>query len=140
MRRHFIRAAIAIGLGLGLAGCGNGGPSRGVMPPAQPVTLADVQTQVFTPSCAMVACHTGAGAPFGLDLSAGASAGNLVGVSSQEVLSLLRVEPFNSTDSYLYMKLVNDPRIQADPMPLNRPPLNAGDLALVQSWIDQGAM
>lgn len=110
------------------------------MPSPTTVRLLDVQTQVFSPRCALSGCHTGVGAPFGLDLSAGASAGNTIGVASAEVPSLLRVEPFDPADSYLLMKLIADPRISGDPMPLSGGPLSAADLALVESWIDQGAM
>ena len=75
-----------------------------------------------------------------LDLSAGNSAGNTIGVSSEELPVLLRIEPGNAADSYLYMKLIEDPRILGDPMPASGGPLSAGQLNLIESWIDQGAM
>lgn len=129
-------------LAFALARCSNGGgPTGGVLPPADNVTLLDVQAQVFTPRCALSGCHTGPGAPFGLDLSsAAASAANTVGVASHELPALLRVEPLDPVDSYLYMKLVGDPRIGGDPMPAAGGPLSVADLALIEGWIAGGAM
>jgi len=131
---------LALGLGLLAAGCG-GGSGGGVIPAPGSVALADVQTQVFGPRCALSGCHIGPFAPFGLDLgSPSASAENLVGVASEEIPGLFRVEPYDAASSYLYMKLIDDPGISGDPMPLSGGPLGAADLALVESWIDQGAM
>ena len=94
----------------------------------------------MTAHCATAGCHTGAGAPFGLDLSAGAAAGNVVNVPSAEVPALMRVAPYDPTDSYVYMKVTGDPRILGDPMPQGGQPLGAADLELLRTWIDQGAM
>jgi len=122
-----------------IAGCG-GGDGGGGVGSGDSLTLLDVQAQVFAPSCGLAGCHSGAGSPFGLDLSsATASSASLTGTASAEVPGLLRIEPFNATDSYLYMKLINDPRIQGDPMPLNRGVLSTADLNLVASWINEGA-
>jgi hypothetical protein len=67
------------------------------------------------------------------------SAANIVGVPSVEDPGRLRVEPGDAVDSYLYMKLVADPRILGDPMPAESGPLTAGELNLIEAWIDQGA-
>ena len=119
-------------------GCENG-QDRLFVPEIPPTTLAQLQAQVFTPRCATAGCHVGPASPFGLDLSTGASFGNVVGISSSEVPTLQRVESGNPIDSYLYMKLIADPRILGDPMPLNTAPLSDADLQLIASWIDQGA-
>jgi hypothetical protein len=129
----------ALVLGLAAAGC-SGGSIGGVIPQTDEVTLLEVQAQVFSPRCALSGCHVGTDAPFGLDLSSGLSRGNLVDVPSGEVPQLLRVQPFNASDSYLFKKLMGDPDINGDPMPLTGGPLGAADLALIQSWIEQGAM
>jgi hypothetical protein len=136
-------------LGLVIAGCGGSGgggvvdggldASGGVLPTEKSVSMAQVQNAIFTPRCAIPDCHVGTDAPFGLDLSAGEAAGNLIGVDSEEVPEYQRVERFNADDSYLYMKLVDDPRIGGDPMPAFGPPLSATELAFVEDWIDQGA-
>ena len=120
------------------AGC-SGDSGGGTIKSEDDVTLLDVQSQVFTPRCALSGCHVGGDAPFGLDLSAGLAEGNIVGIPSAEVPSFLRVEPFNAVDSYLYMKLVGDPRIEGDPMPLFGGPLTGGQLTLIRDWIGQGA-
>ena len=122
-----------------LSACG-GGSSLGVIPaPVEQATFAVVQTQIFTPNCAIAGCHVASTAPFGLDLSAGASYANLVGVDSAEVPTFQLVRPGTSSDSYLYMKLTADPRILGDPMPLLRSPLSEADLLLLRLWIEQGA-
>ena len=54
-------------------------------------TLESIQVNVFDASC--TSCHAGAAAPLGLQLDAGNSYVNLVGVSSRQVGSLLRVAP-----------------------------------------------
>jgi len=140
---------LLVALGVVAAGCGGGsggaggsqdlGSSGGVLPTEKSVSADQVQNAIFTPRCATPGCHVGADAPFGLDLSVGEAAGNLIGVDSAEVPEYMRVEPFDANDSYLYMKLVDDPRIGGDPMPAFGPPLSGTELALVEDWIDQGA-
>jgi hypothetical protein len=133
-----VKRVLLIGAGFLAAGC-SGGSDGGVTSPAT-VTLADVQAQIFSPRCALSGCHVGAGAPKGLDLSAGQSAAHLVSVPSVELPSMSRVEPFDGSQSYLYLKLTADPQILGDPMPASGPALNAGQLDLIQTWIEQGAM
>jgi hypothetical protein len=112
---------LVAGLAVLTAGCSSGS-GDGVVSDQNSVTLLEVQAQVFSPRCALSGCHVGAGAPLGLDLSSGASAGNLVGVPSAEIPGLLRVESGNAADSYLYMKLVDDPAFSATrcPCPADR--------------------
>jgi hypothetical protein len=126
---------------VGALGCSGGGGSDGgtISPGNGAVRLLDVQTQVFTPRCAISGCHVGAGAPFGMDLSAGNAAASVVGVASGQVPSMFRVVPGDASQSYLYWKVSGDPRILGDPMPLNGSALSAADLARIADWIDQGA-
>ncbi len=132
---------VVVALGLAATGCsGSGGGTGALLAPGANARLIDVQAQVFSPRCALSGCHTGTGAQLGLNLSSGSTAATAVGVSSVEVPGLLRVDPYNATDSYLYMKITGDPRIEGDPMPQAGTPLNAADLALVRDWIDQGAL
>ncbi len=102
---------------------GGGGSTGGVIPPPNPgvqPTIESIQNSIFTPKCALSGCHTGAtpqpiqGA--GLDLSAGKSQDSLLGANRLGVAStidpaFMRVVQGNVADSYLYMKVVNDPRI-----------------------------
>jgi hypothetical protein len=131
-----LRSILAVALAA--AGCSGSGGSD-VVPGAEAVTLADVQGQIFSTTCAVTDCHIGTEAPFGLDLSAGLAAGNLVGVESGQNGDFLRVEPGRPNDSYLYMKLTADERIGGDPMPAVGPPLSARQLTLIEDWIEQGA-
>lgn len=139
-RKRAIRIVAAIAFGAAASGCGgSSGVGSVTGQPSGSVTLLDVQTQVFSPRCATAGCHVGAGAPFGLDLSAGLTAGNTINVPASEIPSLMRVEPGDSADSYLYMKVIDDPRILGDRMPGGGGALSAADLELIRDWIDQGA-
>jgi hypothetical protein len=138
MRASSTRLVVAAAAVL-TVGCGGSSGPSGVVTPPEP-TFQNVQSTIFTPSCAITNCHVGgAAAPFGLDLSAGASYANLVNVASAEAPGFDRVEPGVSQDSYLYMKVVDDPRITGDPMPALGPPLSAQKLQLLADWIGQGA-
>jgi len=132
------RVSMILMLAMAAASCGADAPLRELIDPG-PVTLQDVQTAVFTPSCATLGCHVGGGAPRGLDLSAGNALGNLVNVPSDEVGLYDRVEPGNAVDSYVYMKIVDDDRIVGDPMPAEGDELSSQRTALLREWIDQGA-
>jgi hypothetical protein len=122
-------------------GCSGGSSGGTVIDPPDQVTATEVQAEVFGPRCALSGCHVGATAPFGLDLgSVASSTANTVGVASFEVPSLDRVLPGDADESYLYLKLTGDPRIQGDPMPASGGPLGPAELALVRTWIEQGAM
>ena len=129
-----------LGLGTLLVGCGGSGSSGGVTSGDDPVSLLEVQAQVFTPSCALTNCHTQPDPPHGLDLSSTASsATSLVGVQSFGVPAQLRVERFNSAESYLVWKITADSRIEGDPMPAFGGTLRSADVTLIETWIDQGA-
>ena len=121
-----------------LAGCVDNGGTRNVVQTG-PTTLSAVQATVFTPRCATSGCHQ-QGGPFGLDLSNGATFGTTVGVSAAEMPSLARVTPFDAANSYLYMKVAGDPRINGDVMPLNAPPLTTEQLRVIETWINEGAL
>src|SRR5256885_5555285 len=72
----------------------NGQPLGSGSAPQPPPLTADfqsIQDNVFTPIC--VRCHSGAGAPQGLELDAAHSYALLVGVASNEQSGLLRVKP-----------------------------------------------
>jgi len=132
------RPATYAALALVLTACVDTRGTRSVVQ-VGPTTLQAVQTTIFTPRCAMSGCHV-AGAPFGLDLSNGLTAGNTIGVTSAELPGYDRVTPFDATNSYLYMKVAGDPRILGDPMPASGPLLTAQQLQVVADWINAGAL
>lgn len=100
-------------------------------------TLESIQVNVFDASC--TSCHAGAAAPLGLQLDAGNSYVNLVGVSSRQVGSLLRVAPGDPDASYLVRKLEGT-AAEGEQMPLGGPPVPAGTIAFVRQWISDGAL
>jgi hypothetical protein len=100
-------------------------------------TLASIQANVFNPSC--IVCHAGANAPQGLRLDAVNSFTNLVGVSSREDSSFLRVSPGNPDQSYLVHKLEGSAS-KGERMPLGGPPIPQSTIDFVRQWITDGAL
>jgi hypothetical protein len=125
-------------LAVALAGCVDPRGTRSVVQTG-PTTLQAVQVSIFTPRCATSGCHV-SGAPFGLDLRSGLTAGNTIGVASAELPGFARITPFDATNSYLYMKVSGDPRLLGDPMPAQGPLLTSQQLQLVADWINAGAI
>ncbi|MBN2365399.1 MAG: hypothetical protein EH225_05455 [Calditrichaeota bacterium] len=107
-------------------------------PPSQ-ATFNNIQTSIFNQSCALSNCHAGSSAPFGLDLSAESSYNNLVNVASQEVPSLLRVDPGEPDSSYLVLKVEGASGIIGQRMPIGGNPLSAEQINLIREWINNGA-
>jgi hypothetical protein len=104
------------------------------------VTLTQLQTTIFTPTCS--GCHTGGGTslPSSMNLSnAAASHAALVGVASTEQPSLQRVTAGNADASYLVRKLEGGPNITGGRMPLGGAALDPALIANVRAWITGGA-
>lgn len=133
-----------VALLLALAACGGGGedaPPSAPPPPAglQP-TLASIQANVFTPSCAKAGCHTGAGAPFGLNLDPGASWANLYMIASPQNMTLTRVIPMDPDGSFLIHKLEGTTLVGGR-MPADGPPyLQQTTVDVIRQWIQNGAL
>lgn len=102
-----------------------------------PVTLAEVQDVVFTPSCAFATCHAAPGES-GLVLEEGASLAALVNVDSVDNPGNILVIPGDSEASYLIAKLRGDAGIVGELMPVGAA-LEADRLQLVVDWINTGA-
>lgn len=139
--RVLVPAALAI-LAVALSGCTNDSNSLrmiSVVPPADATIRfsADVQP-IFTRSCAKSNCHLGTFAAQSLNLEAGKSYSNLVGVFSTEDSTLKRVDPGNSDLSYL-IKKIEGTGLGAR-MPADGPPLPDAEIHLIRDWIDQGAL
>ncbi|HEX6641465.1 MAG TPA: hypothetical protein VF215_10155 [Thermoanaerobaculia bacterium] len=126
----------------GTIGCGElktpTSPVGGPQPPDPTATFTRVQAEVFTPSCATIACHDPLGQQSQMVLTAGRAYANTVGVSSIEMPSLQRIAPNDPANSYLYRKITGA-GITGDRMPLQQPPLSDAQIALVRNWILRGA-
>jgi hypothetical protein len=123
------------------AGCGGDGVVTGPAgpPSGDGPTLSALQSTIFTPKCAVDGCHTGAAPQQGMDLSAGRTFVNTVGVDVTELPGYKRVVAGSSADSYLYMKIAADPRIVGEQMPFGGM-LTAAEIDSVRAWIDAGAL
>jgi hypothetical protein len=120
------------------------------------LTFAEIQSTIFTPTCAVRFCHEAADQPFSEDpdLSEGASYANLVGVAPQNpeaaAAGLLRVRAFDPDTSFLVIKVCRPefgeqlcpvPLIPAwgNPMPLVGLPLTVEQVEQISAWILRGA-
>ncbi len=112
-------------------------------PAPAPVTLAQLQTQVFTPICS--GCHSGVGTslPGVQNLTAGHTFASIVGVASIEVPSLLRIKPNDPTNSYLIQKIEGTAASGAR-MPLgcptSTPCLDQATIDQIKAWVSAGAL
>ncbi len=128
-----------------LAGCGGGGGGGGDPPPIIPPpttfnpVFSEIQSNVFTPTCAVSGCHTGASAPQGLRLDEVNSFGLLVNVASNEVPSIMRVAPTDPDNSYIIQKLEGTASV-GEQMPLNQTPLSQTTINTIRQWITDGAL
>jgi len=117
-----------------LAGCSDHGDPlvpEDTVPQPDPVSFATEVQPIFDASC--VGCH-GAGGNGGLDLRAGSSRANLVGVPATGGGGD-RVVAGDSAASVLYQKLTGVGGLM--------PPtgaLPAAEVDLVATWIDEGAL
>ncbi|MCL4807768.1 MAG: hypothetical protein KJ062_08220 [Thermoanaerobaculia bacterium] len=107
-------------------------------PPDPAATFSRVQGEVFTPSCALSGCHAGPAPTSGMDLSAGRSYSQIVGVAAVGS-ARLRVAPGDVSGSYLVSKIRGDATIAGGRMPLGGPYLSPDREQLVVDWIRRGA-
>lgn len=141
-------SAAGCGSGQTVAGSANGTPSAGSTGTAggstgsgQPATVsftAQIQP-IFDRNCALSGCHAADTASGGQILDAGKSYANIVNVISTEVAPEKRVQPGDSTHSYLYEKITSAQPASGSQMPLGSNPLPSDQIALIKAWIDEGA-
>jgi hypothetical protein len=96
-------------------------------------SFSDIQTEVFSKSCATSGCHNGSINP---NLSAGEAYNNLVNQPSAQVPSMLRVKPGDSNNSYLMKKLTGDGTSVMPPSGQ----LSQVTIDSIAAWIDRGAL
>ena len=125
---------------------GNVGVSAGVVVTVQnaaPVTLTQIQAQVFGPTCSVSGCHSGGGAalPGVMNLtSAQASFDNLVNVPSLQMGAIDRIEPGEPDNSYLIRKIEGTAGIAGARMPFGGPFLDPATINMIRQWVSDGAL
>lgn len=146
--RQNLLIAFLITLIVGVSACSGGSGASGTTPPPPPPpppppafgpNFSEIQTNVFTVSCATAGCHAGAGAPQGLRLDEANSFALLVGVASSEAPSILRVSPNDPDNSFLVQKLEGTASVGSQ-MPLNGTPLEQSTIDIIRQWITDGAI
>ena len=137
-RRIRFSVAAVLGLGVVLAACGTQkSPTEPTDVPDPAATFSRVQAEVFTPSCALSGCHSGASPTAGQDLSAGRAYTQIVNVRSVQS-TRLRIAPGDPDASYLISKVRGDATITGSRMPLGGalPPEKE---KLLVDWVRRGA-
>lgn len=135
--RAMLLAVAALALAL-VAGC----TEKLVQPPPPPTVFGvpDSIQEIFTLNCALSNCHAGSAPQQGMGLSdARTSWLAIVGVPSNQRPQFQRIEPGDSLDSYIVMKLRNDPRKGGQPMPPGGFPLDSALVLRVATWAQAGA-
>jgi hypothetical protein len=126
------------------ASAADSGVGGGDLPPGASgnpnATLAWVQTNVFGGVCTQ--CHTGAGAPLGVDWSTESATCANVGRASGEKPELEEVDSANPAGSYVVWKIEgagpSGEAIVGEQMPLANPPLSAAAIKNISDWIGDG--
>ncbi len=101
-------------------------------------TFTRIQTEIFTPSCALSGCHDSGSHQAKLDLSIGNAYLQIFEVTSTES-PLMRVVPSDPNNSYLFQKINGTAGIAGSRMPLGTAPLSNDQINLVRDWILSGA-
>ena len=139
-----VAVAGCAGSGTGGGGGGGGGGANCKKPPPATVSFSGNIQPIFNRSCATsTACHVGATAAQGLQLTAGTSYGAIVNVPATEKPKLLLVKPGAPNDSYLLQKVEGAPGIAGVEMPQGCPgtPLggavcpSADEITAIRTWI-----
>ena len=129
--------------GNGQAGGDFVGPFTIMAPPvAFGPTLDEIQTNVFTPTCATVGCHNNTAQAAGLSLAdADTSFLELVGQFSNQTgqMNVLLVAPGDPDASYLIRKMEGVGGITGGVMPPTGS-IPQGDIDIIRTWITNGAL
>jgi hypothetical protein len=122
-----------------LLGCAGDG-----VPPNTEGEFAQIQVNIFNPSCLAAGCHNAQFRAGDLNLSAGASYDQLVGQTSDNPTAraqgLLRVEPFSPETSFLVIKLRAPGPGEGSLMPRDAGPLSEAQIRQIEDWIRNGAL
>ena len=129
LKSFLLGATLAVAVMTGLSACG----SDEIEP-----KLSAIQAEIFTPTCALSACHDSNSPENGLDLTEGNAYTNLVNVKSPEVLTSTRVIPGDPDNSLLLQAMLD-----SAPYPIRQMPRGRGsrdeEIEAVREWIARGA-
>lgn len=127
--------------GTGGTGGGGGGGGGGGASGNPNATLAWVQSNVFGGVCSQ--CHTGPGAPLGVNWSTEANSCANVGRASGEKPELNEITAGDPATSYVIWKVEgqgpNGEAIVPVRMPASNPPLTPDTIQNMKDWIADGA-
>lgn len=98
--------------------------------------FADLEADIFVPSCAFSFCH--GGGTGGLELDGAGDHAALVGVPSTGMSGATLVIAGDAEGSYLVHKVEGRASIAGEPMPAPNG-LDADAVAALRAWIDAGA-
>jgi hypothetical protein len=124
-----------------LVACSGGKDDTGADTAALDPTLANVQAEILTPSCAFSSCHgSSGGGASDLDLSEDTAHAEVVGVESVDNPGAILVVAGDAASSYLVEKCTPGATgTVGAPMPEGTAGLDDARLALLVAWIDAGA-
>lgn len=109
----------------------------------QAASLDVIQRTIFSPRCAISACHDSLVRSGDLNLEEGVSHAELVGIEpdidSAREAGLLRVDAGRPENSFLLIKLEGPPPAQGGQMPLTGALLSAAEVEIIRRWIADGA-
>jgi hypothetical protein len=138
-RRAGGRGSAAFLVAVAFYGCAGDGPP----PQAAGGAFDQIQTQIFNQNCLSAGCHNAQSQAGGLNLTAGASYGQLVDVlavnAAAQSQGLLRVQPFNADNSFVVIKLTAPGEGEGARMPQGMNPLPQSDIDMIRAWILDGA-
>jgi hypothetical protein len=120
-------------------GTGVGGP--GDTEPTAPTLSGDVQP-ILTGNCAFSGCHAGSSPAQGMNLSEGQTFSSTVGVASNELPTMNRIEPGDADQSYLVNKIQGTQDAvggSGGQMPLGGTPLTTEQVTTIRAWVEAGA-
>ena len=116
----------------------------GTPPPPPPgasfgPNFSEIQTSVFTPTCATSGCHAGGSPAASLNLEAANSYTMLVGVARTQAAATQRVTPQDPHNRYHIPKL-EGAGATGQQMPPTGGPLPQADIDVIRQWITAGAV
>lgn len=134
---------IAAGIILVSSGCSENasGPSDSgnTVPPGTSLSkFSEIQSRVFTPTCAVAGCHGGSNVQANLSLSEGNAYNNLVNKQSFRNPNFVRVKPGDSGNSFLIKMLRNTGEGTTVMPPTGK--LSDAVIDSIALWINNGAL